>query len=58
MMNYWTQSERNIYVAAHRGWCGKYPENTMAAFRAALELGVDMRYKIKKLSTMDSFFII
>ena len=40
-MNYWTQSERNIYVAAHRGWCGKYPENTMAAFRAALELGVD-----------------
>ena len=40
-MNYWTQSEKNIFVAAHRGWCGKYPENTMAAFRAALELGVD-----------------
>lgn len=40
-MNYWTQSENNIYVAAHRGWCGKYPENTMAAFRAAIELGVD-----------------
>lgn len=40
-MNYWTQSPANIYVAAHRGWCGKYPENTMEAFRAALDLGVD-----------------
>ncbi len=40
-MNYWTQSEKNIYVAAHRGWCAKYPENTMEAFKAALELGVD-----------------
>lgn len=40
-MQYWTQSEKNIFVAAHRGWCGKYPENTMAAFRAALDLGVD-----------------
>lgn len=40
-MRYWTQSEKNIFVAAHRGWCAKYPENTMAAFRAALELGVD-----------------
>ena len=40
-MNYWTQSNENIYVAAHRGWSAKYPENTMAAFRAAAELGVD-----------------
>lgn len=40
-MNYWTQSEKNIFVAAHRGWMAKYPENTMDAFRAALELGVD-----------------
>jgi len=40
-MNYWTQSKDNIYVAGHRGWCGKYPENTMESFRAALELGVD-----------------
>ena len=38
---YWTQSKHNIWVAAHRGWCSKYPENTMAAFRAALEIGVD-----------------
>lgn len=40
-MNYWTQSNDNIYVAAHRGWCARYPENTMEAFRAAIELGVD-----------------
>ena len=40
-MNYWTESPKSIYVAAHRGWCSDYPENTMAAFRAAAELGVD-----------------
>lgn len=40
-MNYWTQNKHNIYVAAHRGWSAKYPENTMEAFRAAAELGVD-----------------
>lgn len=40
-MNYWRQSTGNIYVAAHRGWSAKYPENTMEAFRAAAELGVD-----------------
>lgn len=40
-MNYWKQSPQNIYVAAHRGWRSKYPENTMVAFKAAAELGVD-----------------
>lgn len=40
-MNYWKESKDNIYVAAHRGWCQDYPENTMEAFRAAAELGVD-----------------
>ncbi len=40
-MNYWTQSEKNIYVAAHRGWCDKYPENTLIAFDEAIKLGVD-----------------
>lgn len=40
-MNCWTQSKTNIFVAAHRGWKDKYPENTIAAFQAALELGVD-----------------
>lgn len=40
-MNYWTQSKDNIWVAAHRGWRTKYPENTMEAFKAAMSLGVD-----------------
>lgn len=40
-MNYWTQSKKNIFVAAHRGDSEKYPENTMAAFKAALDYGVD-----------------
>jgi len=40
-MNYWTQSKNNIWVAAHRGWSAVYPENTMEAFKAAAELGVD-----------------
>ena len=40
-MELWTQSEKNIWVAAHRGWCEKYPENTMPAFEKAIELGVD-----------------
>ena len=41
MKNYWTQSKKNIYVAAHRGLCARYPENTMPAFKAALDAGVD-----------------
>lgn len=28
-------------VIAHRGWSGKYPENTMLAFRKAVEAGCD-----------------
>jgi len=40
-MQYWTESRQNIHVAAHRGWSDAYPENTMEAFRAAAELGVD-----------------
>lgn len=39
--NFWTQSKDNIFVAAHRGWKSKYPENTLEAFRAALTLDVD-----------------
>ena len=30
-----------IKVFAHRGWSGKYPENTMLAFEKAIELGAD-----------------
>lgn len=41
MKNYWTQSDKNIFVAAHRGWSEAYPENSMLAFRKAVELGVD-----------------
>ena len=40
-MSVWTQSKENIWVAAHRGFSEKYPENTMEAFRAAVALGVD-----------------
>lgn len=40
-MNYWTQNSKNIYVAGHRGWPAKYPENTMESFRAAEALGID-----------------
>jgi glycerophosphoryl diester phosphodiesterase len=29
-------------VIAHRGWSGRYPENTTVAIRAALRLGVDL----------------
>ena len=32
--------EGSLDVQGHRGWRGHYPENTMAAFRAALELRV------------------
>lgn len=40
-MNFWKQSPQNIYVAAHRGSSADLPENTMAAFKAAVEAGVD-----------------
>ena len=40
-MDFWKQGKNNIYVAAHRGWCAKYPENTMIAFKKAAEIGVD-----------------
>lgn len=40
-MREWDLSPDNIWVAAHRGFSEKYPENTMEAFRAAVALGVD-----------------
>ena len=30
-----------VTLTAHRGWRGKYPENTMLGFRKALELDID-----------------
>lgn len=56
-MNYWTQSEKNIYVAAHRGCSTKYPENTMAAFRAAVEAEVD-QIEIDVHETKDGELVI
>ena len=35
------ETERSVAVCAHRGWSAKYPENSLEAFRAALELGAD-----------------
>ena len=33
--------EKKVTLTAHRGWRGKYPENTMLGFRKALELDID-----------------
>lgn len=32
---------KNVIVEGHRGFCAKYPENTMISFTAAIEMGVD-----------------
>ena len=32
---------KKIVVEGHRGYCAKYPENTMLSFEKAMELGVD-----------------
>ena len=32
---------KSIIVEGHRGYCAKYPENTLISFEAALDLGVD-----------------
>lgn len=40
-MNFWNESKDNVYVAAHRGASHLYPENTMLAFKKAVEMGVD-----------------
>lgn len=37
----YTNGKRPI-ITAHRGFSGKYPENTLAAFEAAYRLGVDI----------------
>lgn len=33
--------EKKVTLTAHRGWRGKYPENTMLGFRKAMELDID-----------------
>lgn len=32
---------KNIVVEGHRGYCAKYPENTLISYEAAIDLGVD-----------------
>ena len=32
---------KKIYVEGHRGYCSKYPENTLVSYEAAIDLGVD-----------------
>ena len=32
---------KNVFVEGHRGYCAKYPENTLISFEAAMDLGVD-----------------
>ncbi len=41
MGNLW-RGKYPVFVTAHRGFSGAAPENTMAAFRAAIEAGCDM----------------
>ena len=56
-MNFWTQSRNNVYVAAHRGLCSKYPENTIPAFTAAIEVGVD-QIELDVRATLDGHLVI
>ncbi len=32
---------KKIITEGHRGWCAKYPENTLLSFEKAIDLGVD-----------------
>ena len=57
-MEYWAQSSRHIYVAAHRGWKDQYPENTLEAFSAALALGVDQLETDVRLSKDGALVLI
>ena len=57
-MNFWTQNEKNIYVAAHRGWSERYPENTLIAFASAIGLGVDQLELDIRVSRDNQFVII
>ncbi len=47
----------SIKIIAHRGGSNLAPENTMAAFKNALELGVDM-IEIDIEQTLDSVVVV
>jgi glycerophosphoryl diester phosphodiesterase len=36
------ETNKKLYVCAHRGYSSKYPENTLPAFEEAIKVGVDM----------------
>jgi glycerophosphoryl diester phosphodiesterase len=57
-MNYWTQSKDNVFVAAHRGWSEKYSENTIEAFKAAIEIGVDQLEMDIRITKDDQLVVI
>ena len=40
-------------VEGHRGYCAKYPENTLISFEAALDMGVDGRGGLETHSVPD-----
>ena len=33
--------KKDIFVEGHRGYCAKYPENTLISYEGAMDLGVD-----------------
>ncbi len=56
-MEYWKQSPQNVYVAGHRGWPARYPENTMESYEAAAALGVD-QIELDVRCTLDGALVL
>lgn len=51
------QPTKNIFIVGHRGAAGLKPENTLAAFREACELGVDA-VELDVLLTVDNTLVV
>jgi glycerophosphoryl diester phosphodiesterase len=51
------KTARRPLIIAHRGYRAKYPENTMAAFEAAIDVGVDM-IELDVLRTKDRDMVV
>jgi glycerophosphoryl diester phosphodiesterase len=57
MQSVYNVSVRNIMNIAHRGFTAKFPDNTLEAFEAAIELGVDgVEFDVRE--TADSTFVV